>query len=395
MRRGVGAWMGLALACGPAVPVDTSATGSAADTAGDDDLPPLTSGGTLPATTSDDGKAGENSTWPRLDVGGQFPTGPPIDDPCELGWDVMPLPPAVVMVIDVSGSMVTNLVDHDTEPKTPPTTRWYALGVALSTALLDWDPTHDLGLRTFPSALATTPPDPFACDSDGTAIVPVSGGASAVLDALPPPEDLGLEGASPLRAAIYEARALLSVVDPGQQQFLLLITDGAPNCAPEDIPPESFDALDIHVQDAVYLAFLEGISTAVIAFDVPDAPHPGGDGEPITNPLVALDILAGAGGLGLTARVADDVPGLQAQLFALRATMASRRLRIPDPSYGNYDLDIGGEIYGFTTDCDRDDGYVFLEGSGNYDIMHLCGSAAAALQRVGQATIRPHCIFAE
>lgn len=133
----------------------------------------------------------------------------------------------------------------------------------------------------------------------------------------------------------------------------------------------------------------------MIAFDVPDAEHPGGGGEPITNPLSALDSLAFAGGISSSALTASDGPSLQARLSELRSTMVSHRLRIPDPSYGAYELEIEGEYFTELSSCDRGDGFDLLEGTGTYDTLELCGSAALALQRVGQARVIPSCVIAE
>lgn len=392
MRWCVLGWIGLVIGCGPAVPADTGPGSDPGGPNSDDGLPPLTSSGFDPLTSANDDAAGTLDPS-RLDLSGSFTSGPS-EDPCIVGWEVTPLPPVVVLVVDVSGSMVTTL-DHDTEPKTPPTTRWFALWDALSTALSDWDATHELGLRTFPSALATAPPDPFACDSDGTAIVPTADGAAMVLDALPPPHDMTLSGASPLRAAIHEARAMLLLRNRGPQRFIVVITDGAPNCAPQSSPPESFDEVDTEVKESIQRAGSDYIRTAVIAFDVPDAPHAGGWGEPIANPRAVLDDLAGAGGFGPSAMVASDVPSLRDRLSALRAAMASQRLRIPDPSYIDYELHIDGTIYYSAPDCTGDHGFVVLDTIGPGNVMHLCDEAAAALQRSGQATILPYCVIAE
>lgn len=251
MRWAGGAWMGLGLACSPAVPVDTSAGSDPVDMASDDGLPPITSSSAFPLPTTGDDVTDTTSAQPRYDVSGGVTSGP-IDDPCRDGWMVPPLPPAVALVLDVSGSMVDVPFDHDADPMTPATTRWFALRIALETALYDWDPTHDLGLRTFPSPQATTPPDPFACDSDGQSSIPAPMGASQVLSVLPDPNDMTLAGASPMRAAVNEALALLSVVDAGKQRFMVIIADGAPNCAPMNVPPSAFDDVDVQVQDVIY-----------------------------------------------------------------------------------------------------------------------------------------------
>jgi hypothetical protein len=220
-------------------------------------------------------------------------------------------------------------------------------------------------------------------------------GAAQVLDTLPLPDDLGLDGAAPLRAAIHEAEALLSVVDPGKQRFLVIITDGAPNCAPEDMPPASFDELDAQVQDVVYIGALGGIRTALIAFDPSEGLPPEGVGEPLVDTSAALDAIAFVGGISPAALVADDVASLQARLSEVREQMPSDRLRIPDPSFFDYQLEVGGTPYGPLLECDRGDGFVLLDSAGAYDTMQLCGQAALDLQRWGSATIVPFCGIAE
>ncbi|MCA9707899.1 MAG: hypothetical protein KDK70_18755 [Myxococcales bacterium] len=397
MRWSIGAWAVLVLACGPAVPADTNG-GDATEAVEEasDGLPPLTSGSTAPipvTSSAATAEAGEESDT-KLDFGGLPTSGLPEDGPCWEGWDVTPLPPAVVLVVDVSGSMVDVLVDHDADPTTPSTTRWFALWTALSDDLLDWDLTHDLGLRTYPSALATDPPDPFACDPDGVTLVPDTMGAALVLDALPLPGDTTLAGAAPLRSAFNEALALLSVVDPGKQQRIVIITDGAPNCAPDDVPPASFDQVDAQVEDSIYLAARTGIHTAVVAFDVPDAPQPGGDGEPAVNPRVVLDALALAGGIGPAALVAADTPSLLDRLSELRVALASDRLRLPDTSYSDYYVEIDGVPIPYTFSCDEGDGFTYVE-TDDWDTLQLCGEAALALQRAGHAHIWPQCAILE
>jgi hypothetical protein len=74
---------------------------------------------------------------------------------------------------------------------------------------------------------------------------------------------------------------------------------------------------------------------------------------------------------------------------------ASHRLRIPDPSYGWYEVHVGGAIYHEVADC-SEDGFVLLaSGGGGADTIELCGDARDALQQWGWATIYPVCVIPE
>lgn len=399
MRRGGWLLVGGLCACGPAVPVDTGADSADSSGSFDDGLPPLTSGTTEPLPPSTFTGIGEDSGPPPpppiYDIsGGGVTTGPP-DDPCQTGVDVEPLPPAVVLVVDGSASMVTQTVDHDANRATEPTTRWFALWTALEADLLNWDFTHHLGLRMFPGPAALAVPDLLACDPDGSAVLPGPLGAGLVLATLPPPDESGLAGAAPLRSAFEEALTLLSAGDPGQQDFMLLIADGAPNCDPEQRVPGLFDEVDGWAEAAIASAAAAGTSTAVIAFDVPDEVGLGGDGEPIANPAEVLDALAVAGGLGMQAMTASDVPSLQARLTEAREAMASVRLRIPSSirSFGWIEVEVAGVIHTEVSDCETEDGFVFVDEQ--WDTLHLCGEAAQALRRTQQARLWPICVFPE
>ncbi len=389
--------MGLALACGPAVSVDTASAGGASGGTFSDTLPPLTSttqsgpGGT--AAADDD-----STTFPGqiFDVGG-LGTGPPTDEPCNRGWQVDALHPVVVMVVDGSSTMVTAMVDHDADPLTEPTSRWFAVRSALEQSLWDWDATHDVGAVRFPAA-ASAPPDRGACDPDVDLAVPQELGASVVLETLPEADDSMLAGATPLRGALESAWGLLRIVEPGPSRLVVVVTDGAPNCTPGLMPPASFDEVDAQVEVLVADMAADEIGVAVISVDVPDALRGGVDGEPVANPTAVLDGIAAAGGLYGAAFDGADTEALILGLTLIRSTTLSRRLRIPDPSYGWYEIEVDGVVWQQVSDCTQEDGFVFVatEAMGERrDVVEMCGAAAGALERTGTATIYPVCVIAE
>ncbi len=393
--------IGLALACGPAVPADSEATGESATatTAVTDSLPPLTST-SLPMTGAPDSAAPVTTIdEPVLDVHGGGITGIPPEDPCFEGWEVEALNPRVVFVVDLSSSMVTQTVDHDGNPASPETTRWHAVRAGLQRSLWAWDDSHELGLSAFPWS-ASAPPDPSACFAGLLALEPAPGAAATLLGALPPADDLTLSGATPTREAIDQARALLSSYPFTRRRYMVLLTDGAPNCDPLLEPPALFDEVDDGAAQEIASAANFGFQTAVVALDVPDAPSGGMDGDPLTNPRQVLDGLAAAGGITSAALPVSSVSELVDALEMLRVMMDRPRLQVPDPllSFGWYEVEIGGVVYEEVRDCESEDGFAFVdmgEAPGRWDTLELCGEALGALAVYRAATIYPICVFPE
>ncbi len=390
--------MGWLIACGPAVPADTESAGpSGNDETFSDSLPPLTSTTMTPVTgsASPDG----TTTWPGEILDVYLPPTGGVDDRCETGWTVHALHPAVVLVVDTSSSMVTNMVDHDADPLTEPVTRWHAVVNALEQGIPLWNATHDLGLVRFPTG-AVDPPAPEACTTGVGVLGPEPLGAGDVIGALPSFDDLTLAGASPLRGALSAAANLFAVADPGAQRFVVVVTDGAPNCIPGLAPPASFDQLDTEVAPLLATMASEGIASLVVGMNVVDADRGGTDGDPFTNPRDALDQMASAGGLFGSALLADDIDGMVANLDSVPSAMPSRRLRIPAEalSYGFYEVQIGGTLWGEAFDCGRDHGYRLVDTGGEpdtWDTMELCGQPAVDLASVRSATIFPVCAILE
>ncbi len=381
MRNAGSMMVMVALACGPAVPADSSATSDQpAPASGDDGLPPVTSGpAMLPQTSAWPGET--EAPEPIYDV-----ELPPVD-PCEMSWTVGRLTPRVVFVIDLSGSMATQTFDHDVDPRTPPVTRWSGLRTVLEERLPEWDASHHIGLQPFPSTTAPPPPDASACALGNVAVVPAFANANDVLDTLPLADDTALAGATPLRGAILQARALLSSNGGEPNKAIVIITDGAPNCTPGLEPPASFDELDYDAQRVLLDLNQDGIDTTIIALDVPDLRLPAGNGEPAGNPMSALQSLALFGDF----RVANDVFDLHVALSELRLEIESTRVPLPSriTDIQRYDVEIDGTIYFSVNSC-GDDGYMRIDGPQG-DALQMCGAALTGLQRTGQATIRPYC----
>jgi hypothetical protein len=151
-------------------------------------------------------------------------------------------PPPVMLVLDKSGSMVTNSWDHDGDAGTPDETRWATLYSVTDFILTNFESTIQFGLQLFPDAGATTScaNDP-ACPACGVSATPEVDSAidnrDAVLAAMPAASTLPMTtiaGATPAAGGITNAKAALDAAidaDPSATTgALIFITDGAANC---------------------------------------------------------------------------------------------------------------------------------------------------------------------
>lgn len=129
--------------------------------------------------------------------------------------------PAILFVIDRSGSMVSHL------DKTSTQTRWQILTDALSATLPPVDSTMEIGALLYPTqggSLGT-----LSCSVPGSAdLLPELNHVSALLDLM---QSTKPGGATPTAGAInIAASALLGVRAASTARALVLATDGGPNC---------------------------------------------------------------------------------------------------------------------------------------------------------------------
>jgi Mg-chelatase subunit ChlD len=132
------------------------------------------------------------------------------------------LPPDMLIVLDRSGSMANN-------------DRWDPSVAALKNVTMELGGTIDFGLMSFPQNDSCAP---------GKVDVPIApNNAGPINTALSAMES---EGGTPTSASLAEAHKLLGAVnaDPDAQQkgkYVLLVTDGEPNCLDVDCGPVPFD----------------------------------------------------------------------------------------------------------------------------------------------------------
>jgi hypothetical protein len=238
--------------------------------------------------------------------------------------------PEVLVVLDKSGSMRGNGID-----------RW-GPSVAAVDGVTHALPNVHFGLLTFPgdcSSLATSD-EQFACSArlvaespglscePGRVTVPMGGSnADAIRAALNAASPLG---ATPTASAIDTAATTLEqlpVTPDSGSRSILLVTDGAPNCAlgaggllavgvgPSSAQPEAVT----QTVDAIARAAKNGVRTHVIGYDSQSDPY-----------LVStLDQMASAGGTGETKhRPVEDRASLVAVLNGLTRRTLLCELRL-------------------------------------------------------------------
>ncbi len=182
---------------------------------------------------------------------------------------VEPEHPAVVLVIDKSGSMVADpggYWDHDQNPNTPSVTRWQSLRAVVEEVVESHSVANDFGVVLCPSNAAQSNYDVTACPVSVPIDVPIaSDNAAEILAVLPPAVGGGVKGASPTSAAILAATAELLGRPDQVSRHIVLVADGAASCQ-ADAPDTTalFEEYDADVEAAVADAYAEGITTHVI-----------------------------------------------------------------------------------------------------------------------------------
>ncbi len=368
---------------------DPQATTGADDptTDGGQDTIPINSGGVESSEDTGDGTTADATSG---------------DAPCsEVTVTRTPVAPNVILVLDKSGSMVTELGgfwDHDDDPLTPDVTRWSSLHEVVETVVTDFDAAINFGAHLFPGAGATAQYDENACVLAETVEIPVAAmNRDEILAGIPLAGDESLRGGTPTTAAMTTALAHLKTLDPSVPRAVLLVTDGAANCAEGTVAPPLFELYDDGVHDVVADAFtIDGIPTYVVGVGIEDVESATAqDGKPdATNTFDRLNQLATEGGkprndpnekffnttnqIELAAALGD----IAVDALTCIVTLDPAPLT-PEGTV----VVLDDETIPQVTDCATEDGWVYQNPDGPFDAIELCGAACGGLKIIGAAEV--------
>ncbi len=320
----------------------------------------------------------------------------------EVDFALVAVPPNVVLVLDKSGSMVSDndndddgemdgFWDHDADPSTSSISRWNSLYNVVEFVVDNFDAQINFGGVLFPSSDATGTSS--ACVVEDTPEIPVGpANGPAILAGIPGALDIDLRGATPATAGIQTALDHLETLDPTVPQFLILVTDGAANCSADfPAPPELFENFDTNLGTVVGAAFSEReIPTFVVGIDIVDATvGAGNDGIPEANTFVELNTIAEAGGRAKPGAEKFFNTANELELMAALGEIAGQVVSCvipldPLPVHPDFvEVEIGGMTIERVEDCATEDGWVYANPEGPYDALELCGTACEAYVTAG------------
>ncbi len=312
-----------------------------------------------------------------------------------------PVSPNVVLVIDKSGSMVSEQIglwDHDADPNTPNVTRWSSLHQVVTAVLTDFEDSINFGAQLFPGLAATAQYSAEACViNPNIDIAAAAANKAAILAGIPVEGDTMMRGGTPTSAAVTTALDHLRTLDPDVPRAILLVTDGAANCAAGASPPPLFESYDETVHDIVADAFaIDGIPTYVVGVGIQDITTPAVmDGNPDdTNAFDRLNDLATEGG---KPRADPDEKffntvnqiELAAALDEIAVDALTCLIEIDPPLLApeQTGVVVDGVLVPPVEDCATENGWVYTNPDGPFDGIELCGSACAGLKLVGEAEL--------
>ncbi|MCY0993212.1 VWA domain-containing protein [Nannocystis sp. ILAH1] len=389
---------------------DTAGANSTPGTTGIE-LPPPT--GTTTGTTEPDAPTTVAPTSTGPDTGTTTEDGPLVCDEF-VPMEIEPVIPRVVLVLDKSGSMISEesgFWDHDADPNTPDITRWMSLHSVVESIFAGLDNVINFGAVLFPSLTATGSYGPAACPVDADPLVPIGPqSGAAILGALPPADTMTIAGGTPAAAGIQVALDELASLQDDEPKFIILVTDGAANCKKGTMTPELFNAYDDNLPMVVAEAAAMGFPTYVIGIDIEDVFSPTVvDGNPDnTNTYEKLNELAELGG---TARPGEEKfynalnqTELQAALNSITQQVVSCEIKLGEPVPKMFyiqrvevgsDGDADQQVYeGQDTqvaNCDDEAGWKYT--TPDRDAIILCGDACEYYKETGVVQIEYGCFI--
>lgn len=281
--------------------------------------------------------------------------------------------PRVVLVVDRSGSMSDNPLGTQT--------RWSALHGVISQVVDGQDANTQFGLAMFPAEGAgDTFPD-GACEAPAALDVAVGADTGAAIMSAMPTADAMTHGGTPAASAVDLAADHLRAIDGDDPKLMVLVTDGAANCAP-DATIATAALYDEGLQDAVAAAYMDGITTYVVGIQIST------ELDPASGVVAAeqLDEVALLGGAALDDErkfySVEDQAALSAALDSITAelgcTMELGEELDPDREAA---LRVAGEYTSEISDCASEDGWMYGEDGAS---IQLCGQACSDFQASGE-----------
>lgn len=297
--------------------------------------------------------------------------------------------PQVMLVLDKSGSMASNTWDHDRDGGTPEVTRWASLHQVVENVTTDFDTRMDMGAVLFPAIGAPNQSNALAClMGDGPDATLSATGGEAVLAALPSADSTNIYGGTPATAGVRMAAEHLQDAKSEQPQAIVLITDGAANCAEDASGSGLFLQYDSTLPLAAAEAFAAGIPVYVVGIDIEDEVLD----LPVANPWERLSEVADYGGVPRE----GDVPFYdvfdEVELDAALASIAEEvSCSVPVPEHfdaARVELTIDGTPVSAADTCDDGEGWI-VDGPNQ---LRLCADTCSAAQTAESVEATMSCI---
>jgi hypothetical protein len=259
----------------------------------------------------------------------------------QMNVGVMPLPPDILVVQDRSESMDDDDTDTSCKGGCGANSKWSQVTAALSQVVTSTDTTINWGIKFFS--------DDGACGASADPAVTVgAANGSAVASAI---SGTSPGGSTPTRDAITSGAAYLATLTDPHPKYLLLATDGLPNCpvgcAGMSSPPKSCTntdnpSEDMAVEMAVTAAAQQGFKTFVI-----------GIGN-VSTAVATLNQLAIDGGEAQTGGTtsyyaATDPTALESALDAIVGVVASCTISLANAPAGFTNVAISADTSGGST----------------------------------------------
>jgi hypothetical protein len=284
---------------------------------------------------------------------------------------IAPLPPDILIVQDRSSSMKNDDSDSSCSGGCGANSKWSQVSTALTQVVTATQSSINWGLKLFS--------DNGACDASAAPVVPVAGGngpaiSSAIAAATP-------GGNTPTRDAITNGAAYLSALTGKNDKYLLLATDGLPNCpvgcSGMSKPSSSCTMTDNPSEDGVVeqtilTAAQMGIKTFVIGI---------GNVNVAVATLNQMAVNGGEPQAGASTKyyAATDPTALQNALNAIVGVVASCTISLTGAPSGFTNVAISADAGGTTIEIPQDPTNGWSYGP-NMQTVNLNGTACASLK---------------